>query len=442
MATRAKQFDFLLSGLRDPDDGEPLNGGSVEFYVVGTSTPKSVWTEADKTNDYTSYTLDTNGVAELYGDGNYKVVVKDSTGATEYTFDMVKTESVEFIVRRVSSATVAVGPDDDMIIADTSSNSITLNFADIATFSRPVTVVKDHASNSITLDPYDTQQIGGNPTVTMTVYGDVTTLVPDNDSGEWKQYNHLAHGIIDGSQTLASVTTTGDVTVGDEIVMSAVDGTIRRGGATGYVHIRGGSSTTDGAEVLFYGNSHASAGIIDFKTAPGGAQQTDLRIEQDGDLIAYYDVTVNGALNAAGTFEIGGTQVTASAAEINSVCEGNTATAVEIVKAAGGIGVTLPRPLVVQIGDWAMSGNTQKLISYATLGVDYEDIIGVSVWVREDGDSNRYPIDHSVGGTPVGAVYLSSSLGLRITHDDTFFTGGTWTATSYNRGWVILEYLD
>lgn len=205
MTTRAKLFDFLLSGMRDPDTDDPLNGGSVEFYEVGTSTPKNVWTEAEKTNAFTSYTLGSDGTVQLYGDGNYKVVLKDSGGSTEYTFTVVKNQSNEFIVRSVSSATVSVSADDDCIIADTNSNSITLNLAAVAGFTRPLLIQKASASNNLVIDANGSELIDAATTYTLTGLNESVVLIPDIDAGKWRKANNAAITLVGMTATVAEI---------------------------------------------------------------------------------------------------------------------------------------------------------------------------------------------------------------------------------------------
>jgi hypothetical protein len=191
MATRAEPFQFLLAGLRDPDTLLPLAAGKVYFYETGTTTQKNVWTEDDKTNAYTSFTLDSNGVAELFGDGNYKVVVKDSAGATEYTFDPVKMGSSEHLNRTVSTSPITVTPEDDLIICDTSSNAITLQPEAVANFTRPVKVKVTSSNYDVTWDPNGAETVDGSSTVTLTSENDSGEFFPDQTGGEWKQANRL-----------------------------------------------------------------------------------------------------------------------------------------------------------------------------------------------------------------------------------------------------------
>lgn len=83
----ATQVDVLLAGIRDTS-GEPLAAGKVHTYEAGTTTDKTTWTDIDKTTTAANpIILDANGRAQIYAEGNYKFVIKDSDDATVYTWD-------------------------------------------------------------------------------------------------------------------------------------------------------------------------------------------------------------------------------------------------------------------------------------------------------------------------------------------------------------------
>ena len=138
LSTRAIQLDILLSGLRDPDTGAPLAGGSVEFYAAGTTTAKNVWSEKAKTNAFTTITLDANGsVANpYYGDGWYKLIVKDALAAIEYTWDQVYLQSNSFSVVQ-KSGTYTATPDDDVILCN---GTFTVSLQTVANFEHPLII--------------------------------------------------------------------------------------------------------------------------------------------------------------------------------------------------------------------------------------------------------------------------------------------------------------
>lgn len=88
--SQASQVESLISGLTD-SSGEPLNAGKVYFYVAGTTTDKTVWTDQAKSTPASQpVVLDSQGKALIFADGAYKMVVKDSSDVTLYTHDSVQ----------------------------------------------------------------------------------------------------------------------------------------------------------------------------------------------------------------------------------------------------------------------------------------------------------------------------------------------------------------
>ncbi len=65
------------------NNGHPLASGSVQFYVPGTSTPKTTWQNSAQTiNNQNPVSLDIGGKAILYGQGSYRQIVRDVNGNT------------------------------------------------------------------------------------------------------------------------------------------------------------------------------------------------------------------------------------------------------------------------------------------------------------------------------------------------------------------------
>lgn len=63
-------------------NGTPLAGGSVYFYVPGTTTPKTTWQDSALSVPNTNpVTLNAAGRAQIWGSGLYREIVYDSTGA-------------------------------------------------------------------------------------------------------------------------------------------------------------------------------------------------------------------------------------------------------------------------------------------------------------------------------------------------------------------------
>lgn len=81
------QFPVYLNA-----SGEPCAGGSLTFTNTGTTTPKAVYTDKANTISATNpHTLNSQGrpTTDLWGSGSYRVVLKDSGGATIWSRDDV-----------------------------------------------------------------------------------------------------------------------------------------------------------------------------------------------------------------------------------------------------------------------------------------------------------------------------------------------------------------
>jgi hypothetical protein len=62
-------------------DGNPYAGGTIATFTPGTSTPKATWLDADQLAfNENPVVLDAAGRSMMYGDGEYRLVIKDSAG--------------------------------------------------------------------------------------------------------------------------------------------------------------------------------------------------------------------------------------------------------------------------------------------------------------------------------------------------------------------------
>lgn len=151
---RAVQFDAILSGVIDPNTGLPASGGTIYFYASGTTTGKNVWTEAAKSNAYTYYTLDSAGSAQLYGDGIYDVVVKNSSGTTIYEWDGVRLRYPDYQVTTVSTNYSQVSDDDAIVVSADATSAVEITLLDTALWEdKPLVVHNANATYSVIVSP-------------------------------------------------------------------------------------------------------------------------------------------------------------------------------------------------------------------------------------------------------------------------------------------------
>lgn len=133
-AMAATQFDFLLSQVRTVAQGA-LIGGSITFYEPGSTTLKAIYLDrTQSTLALNPYTLDSNGTAQLYGAGNYRIVIKDSSGVTRYDRDNIG----------------ASGDDGSVTLVDATSANQTYS---LPTSGSVVVIKTDATAHTVTIQP-------------------------------------------------------------------------------------------------------------------------------------------------------------------------------------------------------------------------------------------------------------------------------------------------
>ena len=399
--TRALQLDILLSGLRDPDTLAPLAGGTVYFYAAGTTTPKNVWSEKAKTNAYTSVTLDANGslANPYYGDGWYKLVVKDSDGNTEYTWDQIYFQSNAFSVVQ-KTETYTATPDDDVILCD---GTFTLNLQTVANFEHPLEILNT-GSGTITIDAYSTQTIEGSLTLSLGA-GEKVRLTPDVVSNTWRWVDFISdvathaaatgtavHGLgTMSTQNIAAITASLIPNLTNSIDIGNINVKVRDIFSIGVVYLDADNDT------YLYSNSDDSLILT-----AGGANYVQL---------------LNTSLTLSGlSFVRGG------------VAQGYDTTAAIYRK-------------IVNIGDWNMDATASITVAH---GLTLSKIRTVKGIIQNDAGTLMLPCCLQYPSTNyIVAIYQIDATSVYLVREaGTIVDTVDYNATSFNRGWLIIEYVD
>lgn len=103
--------------------------------------------------------------------------------------------------------------------------------------------------------------------------------------------------------------------------------------------------------------------------------------------------------------------------------------------------------IIVDIGDWDMDSNATTTVS---LPISYTKIRRISVTVRDDSDSVKYDLFGAASsGTPV-APQGGAEISNIVTPANTvtlsranggYFDNTNFNATSFNRGWIVIDYI-
>jgi hypothetical protein len=105
--------------------------------------------------------------------------------------------------------------------------------------------------------------------------------------------------------------------------------------------------------------------------------------------------------------------------------------------------VNQKRTEIIDLGDWDMNATTDIDVAH---GLEANDIISAEVLIRNDANTSKFPIDTGVDATdttPQGYVGEIDATNVNIVR----LTGGKfdhtdYDSTSYNRGWLILTYIN
>jgi hypothetical protein len=415
MSTRALQIELLADPLIDPTTGSICSGYTAYFYAAGTSTPKNVWTEKEKTNPFTSYLLDSGGKVLLYGDGIYKIVVKNVEGTTVLSLDNQKIQANTFsVVQKIDTYTAT--PDDDVILCN---GTFTVNIQTVANFEHPL-IIKNIGVGVITVDPSAAQTIDGNATIAL-VGGDVATLWPDTTSTIWRRDALIAD--LNGTELILDAD-------GDTSITADTDDQIdvRINGADEYV-ITASAFDFNANELILDADADTSITAdtddqIDFKI--GGTDQFSFK---DGVI----EPTTNNDIdlgNETGPKRIKDVNI-AGTVRVAGIAQGKDVTAAIHRK-------------IVNIGDWNMDSTGTIDIAH---GLTASKIRSVTAVIVNDAGDTYYPFNGyqaSAGGTDYqGMVAYWDATNVRLYRSSgSLYDAATFDSTSYNRGWLTIEYVD
>lgn len=157
------------------DNGDPLAGGTLTFYVTGTTTDKDTFSDSGLTTANTNpLTLDAAGRAGdvFMESGTYRVILKDSNGNTIWDMDPVDgaagaTGAVSSVT---ASTTLTVSDGSKLVLADTSAGDVTITLPSAATAGNGfgVTIKKTTADdNIVTIDGNGAETIDDSATITL-----------------------------------------------------------------------------------------------------------------------------------------------------------------------------------------------------------------------------------------------------------------------------------
>lgn len=416
MSTRAAQIELLTGPLIDPTTGDICAGYTAYFYAAGTSNVKNVWTEKEKTNPFTSYALDSGGKVLLYGDGIYKIVIKNPDGTTVLSLDNQKVQATTFSVVQKTEAYTAT-PDDDVILC---SGTWSLSLQTVEYFEHALDIV-NIGSGTITVDPSGVQTIGEVDATVALGAGQRMRIVPDQDSTVWRR--------VDFSNDINGVEFILDVD-GDTSITADTDDQIDfKTGGTDRLSI---SNTAIIPTVAF--DLNAKELILDADADTSITADTDDQIDikvSGADQIAFKDgviePTTDNDITLGSASKQFSTAYFENAIAINSITQGKDTVAPLNSK-------------IIEIGDWNMDSTASLNVAH---GLTYSKIRMVSAIIRSDDGTVLYPLTPAYITDQDASIAAIDATNVVLNRYGTgSFDNANFDATSYNRGWVTIHYVD
>lgn len=118
------------------------------------------------------------------------------------------------------------------------------------------------------------------------------------------------------------------------------------------------------------------------------------------------------------------------------------ASAASSAAAAAASAATLLNTKVIDIGDWDMNTDASKAVSHGLAG-SLSKIRTIKVLIRNDAGTNYYDFDsENQNGTTAKQAYADVSNMVLTRATSGIFDNGSFGSTSYNRGWITIQYTD
>jgi hypothetical protein len=396
-----------------------VNGDQTDIYKAGRrlkinlsgSTVYSEVVSASYSSNTTVQVLDAVLNATLVS-VEHSLFLPDWEGKSAISPRMASNRRVRSV-----SADITTTLNDDIILVDASGGARVITILAAATLGagRRQKVIKiDSSVNAVTIDPNGSETINGNATYAITV--PLTGVEFESD----------------GTNLRTTDDQTAKVTAADILSDFVVTGLLGTDpGASLAMTIPPGIAYVMGRRVV------KLSGASDLTRTYTASKDTYVDISHTG-AITYTEVNNGAGAPSVATNSIRLMKVVTNATEITSVTD---------LRVLAGISKTTDgansiKTKIVDIGDWNMDTTSSKTVAH---GVTANKIRSVSVMIRDDTDGFWLSLtgNQALGGAwdinnPGGGGTLIDLS--RITSGP--FDNASYDSTSYNRGWVVITYIE
>ena len=347
-------------------------GGTISFYEAGgSSTPKEVWsdytllTSAGFSVDTDSYGLpEKSGTSiEVYGDGDYYVVIKDAAGNTIRDYEWLE----EIFIQTEPDEWVASG--------------LTPSYISATSFSVP-------GDQTEILDVGRMLRIQLYRPIITSVYTTLTTITVA--TGLTSPITSFEYSFQNGTnQSLPDPIDVTDINVSNDL--------------------------TVGNNAIITGDVDAETGTIDALTA---------------DTITAETTNGNLSLSGNGTGIVDTDSLTATTTNGDLALTGN---------GTGIVSIDGLKKKIIDIGDWNMQSLSTATVAH---GLTFTNIRSINATIRNDANTQYFSLfSISAAGTGNNSIYADATNVNLARYAASWFDAAAFSSTSYNRGWIVIEYI-
>lgn len=260
--------------------------------------------------------------------------------------------------------------------------------------------------------------------------GNISAAVEDTDYQGVLSEGAFADGDktkLDGIEASADVTDAANVNaVESDPIVGAISGIVKADGGGNISAAVSGTDYAPASEGVTNGDSHDHSG-------GDGAQIDHTTLSNIGTNAHSVIDTHLASTSNPHSVSLSDLSISSTDAEIDAACDG--------------IGVTIPRQKVVEIGTWDMnvsaSGTNEKYVSH---GLTHANIVGIKAIIRNDDDTYRWPVmwsDENQSGYSLSMYARSSGPNIRIfIETGGYFDSASFDSTAATRGWLVIDYID
>lgn len=155
--------------------------------------------------------------------------------------------------------------------------------------------------------------------------------------------------------------------------------------------------------------------------------------------IADLAVLLTGAQTVAGVKTFSDGIVSDVTGNADTATQADSATQADGIKETGSSAYVVHEKIIA-IGDWNMDADLGKDIAH---GLDRTKIISCRAFVWHDSGESYFPIDFMPNsGSVSGNIHVEQNNIQLLRFAGGYFDNTEFNSTSYNRGWITIEYVD